>query len=225
MLMNSEEELMEATESVDMLPPLKITCTSTRCNDNLHCFRLTKRQRQQGPDGRCRECGVELIDWARVRRREIKDAPHTVAALKLELIRHHFWHLLLSEYAENYAVRKGKDGLRTAVRHQLEQAIGSPVHPRQGRQTPRENSPKATAVHYAQHATATCCRACLEEWHGIEPGADLKEAELDYLTDLVMLYIVSKIPYLEKQGQKIPRMPAERVRENATLGVRLSLVG
>jgi hypothetical protein len=215
---------METTESTDILPPLKITCTITRCDDNLHCFRLTKRQRQQGPDGRCRECAAELVDWARVRRREIKDAQHTIASLQFELIRHHFWHLPLSEYAENYAFRKGKDDLRAAVKHQLENAIGSPIHPRQGRQTPRENSPKATAVHYAQHATATCCRACLEEWHGIEPGADLKEAELEYLTDLVMLYIVSKIPYLRNRGQKIPRKPTLPQVSSASAG-RFSLVG
>jgi hypothetical protein len=214
---------MENSESVDLLPPLKITCTSTQCADNLHCFRLTKRQRKQGPDGRCRECGAELVDWARVRRREIKDAEHTVAALQFELIRHHFWHLPLSEYAENYAIRKGKDGLRMSVRHQLEKAIGSPIHPRQGRQTPRENSPKATAVHYAQHATATCCRPCLEEWHGIEPGANVNPIELEYLTDLVMLYITAKIPHLEKRGNRVPRKPALPDGSTAILNRRLSL--
>jgi hypothetical protein len=195
-------------EASDDLPPLKITCTSTRCDDNLHCFRLTKRQRLQGPDGRCRSCDIELVDWSRVKRRAISDAKHTIAALQLELIRHHFWHLPLSEYAENYARRKGRLTLRETVTHQLEQAIGSPIHPRQGRQTPRENSPKATAIHYAQHATATCCRACLEEWHGIENGADLTHEQLEYLTDLVMIYIQTKVDDLDDVGQKIPKKPS-----------------
>jgi hypothetical protein len=187
------------------LKPLKITCTSTRCEDNLHCFRLTQQQRRNGPTGRCRQCGVELVDWPRVTRRDIGDAKHTIAALQLELIRHHFWHLELSEYAESYAIRKGKHALRGAVRHQLDKAIGSPMHPRQGRQTPRETSENATVVHYAQHATATCCRACLEEWHGIESGADLDDSQLDYLTDLVMLYVMKKLPYLESEGQRVSR--------------------
>jgi hypothetical protein len=195
-------------EALDELPPLKITCTSTRCNDNLHCFRLTKRQRLQGPDGRCRSCDVELIDWSRVRRRKIRDVKHTIAALKLELIRHHFWHLPLSEYAENYARRKGRVNLQETVTHQLKQAIGSPEHPRQGRQTPRENSPKATAIHYAQHATATCCRACLEEWHGIQNGLDLTDEQLEYLTELVMIYIQSKVLDLGDVAQKIPKKPS-----------------
>ncbi len=187
------------------LAPLKITCTSTRCDDNLHCFRLNQRLKRTGPDGRCRQCNVELIDWSRVQRRNILDVDHTVAALQLELIRHHFWHLDLSEYAARYAVRKGKVALRKAVEHQLGKAIGSPEHPRQGRQTPRENARTATVVHYAQHATATCCRPCLEYWHGIEKGSDLTAAQIKYLTDLVMKYVDSKLPGLEDEAHKLPR--------------------
>lgn len=199
------------------LAPLKITCTSTRCQDNLHCFRLTQRQRREGPAGRCRTCGIELVDWKRVYRREIRDAKHTVAALQLELIRHHFWHLTMTEYAENYARRKGKLKLVDAVHHRIKQAVGSPFHPLQGRQTPRETSATANAVHYAQHATASCCRACLEEWHGIPTDRDLTEEELAYLTELSMLYILEKIPDLDREGQQIPRNPHRKVRQTAGL--------
>jgi hypothetical protein len=199
------------------LPPLKITCTSTRCQDNLHCFRLTMRQRREGSPGRCRTCGVELVDWKRVHRREIRDAKHTVAALQLELIRHHFWHLPLSEYAENYARRKGKAKLPAAVYHRIEQTVGSPFHPLQGRQTPRETSPTANAIHYAQHATASCCRACLEEWHGIPPDRDLTREELAYLTELAMLYILEKIPDLDRDGQRIPCNPRRPAQEAVRL--------
>ena len=185
------------------LAPLKITCTSTRCQDNLHCFRLTKQQLKEGPAGRCRSCGVQLIDWTRVHRRKLDDAEHTLNALRLELIRHHFWHLPLSAYAENYARRKGRRGMPEAVRHRLEKTIGSSFHPMQGRQTPRETSPTANVIHYAQHATATCCRACLEEWHGIPTDRDLSNEELNYLTDLALLYVYEKIPDLDAEGQKI----------------------
>jgi hypothetical protein len=200
------------------LTPLKITCTSTRCHDNLHCFRLNQRLKRTGPEGRCRQCNVELIDWSRIKRRNIADVDHTIAALQLELIRHHFWHLGLSEYAANYAVRKGKIALRDAVNHQLEKAIGSPNHPRQGRQTPRENSRTATAVHYAQHATGTCCRACLEEWHGIESGADLTKTQLQYLTNLVMKYVDVKLPELEDEPQKLSRQSPRREMAKQVVG-------
>ncbi len=204
-------------DQISELPLLKIKCTSTRCDDNLHCFRLNQRMKRSGPEGRCRECGVELIDWSRVKSRNIEDIDHTIAALQLELIRHHFWHLGLSDYAANYAIRKGKVALRAAVRHQLEKAIGSPHHPRQGRQTPRENSRTATVIHYAQHATATCCRACLEEWHGIEGGADLTAAQLSYLANLVMKYVDARLPQLEDEPHKRPRLMARRsVRKEST---------
>lgn len=38
-----------------------------------------------------------------------------------------------------------------------------------GKQTPFRGHP----VFVAQHATATCCRSCLEKWHGIARGHEL----------------------------------------------------
>jgi hypothetical protein len=42
-----------------------------------------------------------------------------------------------------------------------------------GRQTPWRNHP----VFVAQHATATCCRGCLEKTHGIAKGYALTAEE------------------------------------------------
>jgi hypothetical protein len=186
------------------LKPLKISCKSTNCSNNLHCFQLTKALLQQGPSGRCRSCGAQLVDWSRVHRRNLIDTKYTFEALRYELIRHHMWHIPLSEYAVNYARRKGKIELRRAIERQIQNAVGGPIHPAQGRQTPRENSPTATAVHYAQHATASCCRR-LEEWHGIASGQHLSAAELGYLTDLAMLYVEARIPDLSPDPVAIPR--------------------
>ncbi len=50
----------------------------------------------------------------------------------------------------------------------------APAHPENdGRQTPMRNHP----VFVAQHATATCCRGCLEKWHRIPRGRALDAAE------------------------------------------------
>jgi predicted Fe-S protein YdhL (DUF1289 family) len=46
-----------------------------------------------------------------------------------------------------------------------------------GRQTPWRNHP----VFVAQHATATCCRGCLEKTHGITKGHQLTTAELTHV--------------------------------------------
>lgn len=45
--------------------------------------------------------------------------------------------------------------------------------PNDGRQTPWRNHP----VFVAQHATATCCRGCLEKTHGIAKGHALTDGE------------------------------------------------
>src|SRR2546429_8692278 len=48
----------------------------------------------------------------------------------------------------------------------------APAHPpNDGKQTPMRNHP----VFIAQHATATCCRGCLEKWHRIKQGNALRE--------------------------------------------------
>ena len=50
----------------------------------------------------------------------------------------------------------------------------APAFPeKDGKQTPFRGHP----VFVAQHATATCCRGCLEKWHGIPAGRDLTDAE------------------------------------------------
>ncbi len=190
---------------VEQLKPLNIKCTSTNCANNLHCFLLSKKLLEKGPAGRCRSCGAELVDWARVHKKDVLDVKYTFEAMRYELIRHHFWHIPLSEYAVNYARRKGKGALRLAANNQIERAVRSPIHPRQGRQTPREANPKANAIHYAQHATASCCRRCLEEWHGIERGRELSRKEINYLTELAILYVEARITDLAEGPVQISR--------------------
>jgi predicted Fe-S protein YdhL (DUF1289 family) len=46
-----------------------------------------------------------------------------------------------------------------------------------GRQTPVRGHP----VFIAQHATATCCRGCLEKWHGIARGRELSASEREHV--------------------------------------------
>lgn len=173
-------EVNMSGKSGGKLQPLEIKCTSTDCGNDLHCFQLTKKMLEEGPRGRCGSCDKELVEWDRVHRREITDAQYTFEAMRYELIRHHFWHIPLSEYACNYARRRGKIELRCAVRKTITRAVANPAHPVQGRQTPRENNPKANAIHYAQHATASCCRPCLEEWHGIPRDQPLSAPQIEY---------------------------------------------
>ena len=55
----------------------------------------------------------------------------------------------------------------------LRKRVAPAVIPNDGRQTPWRNHP----VFVAQHATATCCRGCLEKTHGIAKGHELTAEE------------------------------------------------
>ncbi len=54
-----------------------------------------------------------------------------------------------------------------------------------GKQTPMKNHP----VFIAQHATATCCRKCLEKWHRIKTGEELTDDQIDYVVTVIMYWI------------------------------------
>jgi hypothetical protein len=62
----------------------------------------------------------------------------------------------------------------------------APASPKNdGRQTPMRGHP----IFIAQHATATCCRGCLEKWHHIPRSRPLSEAEIDYVLDVLMRWL------------------------------------
>lgn len=152
--------------------------------------------------GKCRACGIDLVDWDRLHQREIEDVEHTFESLQHELIRHRFFHQPIDDGAIRHAKRKGRVKLKEAAKHRLEKYL-APAYPvRDGRQTPFVGN----AIYYAQHATATCCRTCLEYWHGIPKGQDLTTQELEYCTQLVDLFIDKRLPDLQDKPEKIPRI-------------------
>jgi hypothetical protein len=79
-------------------------------------------------------------------------------------------------------------GMET-VREHAHDLIGKRVAPAQprkdGKQTPWGGHP----VFVAQHATATCCRSCLERSHAIAKGRDLTAAERDYVVDVICRWV------------------------------------
>jgi predicted Fe-S protein YdhL (DUF1289 family) len=58
-----------------------------------------------------------------------------------------------------------------------------------GRQTPWRNHP----VFVAQHATATCCRGCLEKTHGIAKGHALTDEELRHVLAAIERWLLSSL--------------------------------
>ncbi len=193
----------------DDLPPLKIRCLGKDCERGYHCYRETKNM---APDerGACRYCGENLIDWERVHTQDLADAEHTFAALRTEFVRHHFWHHDISRRAVNHARRKGKMEMRTATEKRIRSSVGRARDQlfRDGTQTPMDGD-NLNLIHYAQHATASCCRTCIQEWHGIPRDRALTDDEVRYLTDLAMLYIEERLPDLAEDWDQGPSDPVE----------------
>ena len=44
-------------------------------------------------------------------------------------------------------------------------------------------------VFIAQHATACCCRGCIEKWHKIPQNKELNNSEVDYLVNILIEWI------------------------------------
>ncbi|MET9448702.1 DUF4186 domain-containing protein [Streptomyces cinerochromogenes] len=66
----------------------------------------------------------------------------------------------------------------------------APAQPyKDGRQTPYRGHP----VFVAQHATATCCRGCLERWHGIPRGRELTRPEHVYVVEVICRWIAREM--------------------------------
>ena len=73
----------------------------------------------------------------------------------------------------------------------------APANPKNdGKQTPMKNHP----VFIAQHACACCCRGCLEKWHNIPKGRELKKNEIDFIVALIIEWIKRK--YSEKTEKR-----------------------
>lgn len=81
-----------------------------------------------------------------------------------------------------------KAGFEKIGRHAKDFIINrlAPANPgNDGKQTPFKGHP----VFKAQHATATCCRKCLNKWHKIPEGRDLSAEEIDFIAGLILKWI------------------------------------
>ena len=79
-------------------------------------------------------------------------------------------------------------GLPVVLEHAadfVEKRLASASPANDGKQTPMRHHP----VFIAQHATATCCRGCLQKWHGIAKGRALDDAEKRYIVEVIKTWL------------------------------------
>lgn len=93
---------------------------------------------------------------------------------------------------------RGKDlaylqqkGLPTVMGHAqdfIAKRLQPAVISNDGKQTPYRGHP----VFVAQHATACCCRGCLEKWHHIPQGRALNHEEIDHILQVLQRWLESE---------------------------------
>jgi hypothetical protein len=87
----------------------------------------------------------------------------------------------LQEKELNYLQRKGMSEVLKHAADLIEKRLAPAVPLNDGKQTPWRNHP----VFVAQHATATCCRGCLQKWHHIPKGRALSVEEQQYIVEVI----------------------------------------
>lgn len=187
-----------------------VVCGTTKCSDGFHCFSQKKTSlRKFGHERACKECGVELVDWPRIHKNDLNDTNYVFKELQTEIIRHVFWHTPITRAALTKTYMRGSNQTRERAKKLLTQRIGKYNEFMDGRQTPMGQD---ELVNYAQHATATCCRKCLEAWHNIPLKNTLTNEQLDFCVELVMKYIGKRVKGLKAEG--LPEESVQKILSN-----------
>ena len=113
---------------------------------------------------------------------DLQDIDRRIDALARQSFRARF-HLRGRERAE--VQLRGMTTIRKHAGEVLAKRVAPAEPVKDGRQTPYRGHP----VFVAQHATATCCRTCLERWHRIPKGHALTADEQAYAVDVICRWI------------------------------------
>lgn len=95
----------------------------------------------------------------------------------------------LNNKMKEYVNNKGIDVIREHAYKFVMERLASDEIKNDGKQTPMRGHP----VFIAQHASACCCRGCLEKWHHIPNGRKLTSDEVEYIVDLLMKWIMKEM--------------------------------
>lgn len=84
-----------------------------------------------------------------------------------------------------YLADRGMSVMREHAADFIDQRLAPAQPKKDGQQTPWGGHP----VFRAQHATATCCRSCLQRNHNITKGHDLTPDERAYVVDVICRWV------------------------------------
>ena len=95
----------------------------------------------------------------------------------------------LSAADRKYIADKGMATIRSHAADFINTRLAPANPPNDGRQTPMRGHP----VFKAQHATATCCRSCLEKWWNVPSGTEIPPERQSRIVDFLMTWIERKL--------------------------------
>lgn len=90
-----------------------------------------------------------------------------------------------------YLRDKGLSQVLTHAEDFVQKRLAPAIIENEGKQTPMRGHP----VFVAQHATACCCRGCLQKWHAIPQGRELTLEEQAYIVVVLERWLQ---PYMPK---------------------------
>ena len=91
----------------------------------------------------------------------------------------------LKQKDKEYIKEKRIDKIREHAYDFINKRLAPENIPNDGKQTPMRGHP----VFIAQHATATCCRGCLNKWYSIPKNRELTNIEVDYIVKVILMWI------------------------------------
>ena len=100
----------------------------------------------------------------------------------------------LNDADRRYIEERGWETIRDHAAQIIRRRLADAEPKNDGKQTPMRGAPKGHPVFIGQHATGTCCRGCLEKWHGIPKGRALTEEEQAYVVDVLMQWMHRQLP-------------------------------
>lgn len=85
----------------------------------------------------------------------------------------------------DYIDKKGLEKIRSDAKDFISKRLAPTQIPNDGRQTPMKGHP----VFIAQHATACCCRGCLNKWYNVPKNTELSAVRQKKIVNLIMAWI------------------------------------
>lgn len=198
----AKHQELEGSPAKPGLVPLKIACAMSSCKHGRHCLDHIRRPRKgDAPTqpGRCRDCGIHIVDLPDIDGRHYGDSHEllkTCLDQQNELIRAHYWHVPIDFWSYNQARRLGRRELRTRAANRVRTAL-SGTNAFAGRGAPYHGDILA----YAQHATASCCPRCAAYWHGLLRDTTPAPHQLSHILSLVWAYLDIRLPNLPEDPE------------------------